>query len=302
MPYLIGLLLIIISAYTGSAFISLLLGVVFAYSFNLSEQFITKSIGSKLIQLGIILLAFSIPLYEAYELTRTFLPSISLFVILIFILGLLLGRFLKVDKNQTILIASGTAICGATAIAAIAPILKAKPKIIIASISLVFLLNAFGLIAFPLLATYLNMSQDFFGAWAALAIHDTASVVGAAMTYGQDSVEMATTIKLTRTLWLIPLMVVLSISYNKKTMLKLPIFVSIFICTLILSNYLVLTDTVDNLIKAISSICLFTGLFCIGTSIDKESIKIFDKKLITLAISLWMIAILISYILVSYLI
>jgi|AOAMet1_18_M0_10_1038524.scaffolds.fasta_scaffold00911_4 uncharacterized integral membrane protein (TIGR00698 family) len=302
MPYLIGLLLIIISAYTGSAFISLLLGVVFAYSFNLSEQFITKSIGSKLIQLGIILLAFSIPLYDAYELTRTFLPSISLFVILIFILGLLLGRFLKVDKNQTILIASGTAICGATAIAAIAPILKAKPKIIIASISLVFLLNAFGLIAFPLLATYLNMSQDFFGAWAALAIHDTASVVGAAMTYGQDSVEMATTIKLTRTLWLIPLMVVLSISYNKKTMLKLPIFVSIFICTLILSNYLVLTDTVDNLIKAISSICLFTGLFCIGTSIDKESIKIFDKKLITLAISLWMIAILISYILVSYLI
>ncbi|MDA9578080.1 putative sulfate exporter family transporter, partial [Gammaproteobacteria bacterium] len=297
-----GLLLIIISAYTGSAFISLLLGVVFAYSFNLSEQFITKSIGSKLIQLGIILLAFSIPLYDAYELTRTFLPSISVFVILIFILGLLLGRFLKVDKNQTILIASGTAICGATAIAAIAPILKAKPKIIIASISLVFLLNAFGLIAFPLLATYLNMSQDFFGAWAALAIHDTASVVGAAMTYGQDSVEMATTIKLTRTLWLIPLMVVLSISYNKKTMLKLPIFVSIFICTLILSNYLVLTDTVDNLIKAISSICLFTGLFCIGTSIDKESIKIFDKKLITLAISLWMIAILISYILVSYLI
>ena len=302
MPYLIGLLLIIISAYTGSAFISLLLGVVFAYSFNLSEQFITKSIGSKLIQLGIILLAFSIPLYDAYELTRTFLPSISVFVILIFILGLLLGRFLKVDKNQTILIASGTAICGATAIAAIAPILKAKPKIIIASISLVFLLNAFGLIAFPLLATYLNMSQDFFGAWAALAIHDTASVVGAAMTYGQDSVEMATTIKLTRTLWLIPLMGVLSISYNKKTMLKLPIFVSIFICTLILSNYLVLTDTVDNLIKAISSICLFTGLFCIGTSIDKESIKIFDKKLITLAISLWMIAILISYILVSYLI
>jgi uncharacterized integral membrane protein (TIGR00698 family) len=302
MPYLIGLLLIIISAYTGSAFISLLLGVVFAYSFNLSEQFITKSIGSKLIQLGIILLAFSIPLYDAYELTRTFLPSISVFVILIFILGLLLGRFLKVDKNQTILIASGTAICGATAIAAIAPILKAKPKIIIASISLVFLLNAFGLIAFPLLATYLNMSQDFFGAWAALAIHDTASVVGAAMTYGQDSVEMATTIKLTRTLWLIPLMVVLSISYNKKTMLKLPIFVSIFICTLILSNYLVLTDTVDNLIKAISSICLFTGLFCIGTSIDKESIKIFDKKLITLAVSLWMIAILISYILVSYLI
>jgi len=302
MPYLIGLLLIIISAYTGSAFISLLLGVVFAYSFNLSEQFITKSIGSKLIQLGIILLAFSIPLYDAYELTRTFLPSISVFVILIFILGLLLGRFLKVDKNQTILIASGTAICGATAIAAIAPILKAKPKIIIASISLVFLLNAFGLIAFPLLATYLNMSQDFFGAWAALAIHDTASVVGAAMTYGQDSVEMATTLKLTRTLWLIPLMVVLSISYNKKTMLKLPIFVSIFICTLILSNYLVLTDTVDNLIKAISSICLFTGLFCIGTSIDKKSIKIFDKKLITLAISLWMIAILISYILVSYLI
>ena len=302
MPYLIGLLLIIISAYTGSAFISLLLGVVFAYSFNLSEQFITKSIGSKLIQLGIILLAFSIPLYDAYELTRTFLPSISIFVILIFIIGLLLGRFLKLDTNQTILIVSGTAICGATAIAAIAPILKAKPKIIIASISLVFLLNAFGLIAFPLLATYLNMSQDFFGAWAALAIHDTASVVGAAMTYGEDSVEMATTIKLTRTLWLIPLMVVLSISYNKKTMLKLPIFVSIFICTLVLSNYLVLTDTVDNLIKAISSICLFTGLFCIGTSIDKESIKIFDKKLITLAISLWMIAILISYILVSYLI
>jgi uncharacterized integral membrane protein (TIGR00698 family) len=300
MSHLIALIFVLASAYIGSAFFSLLLGIFLAYCINLPDNFITKKIGSKFIQIGIILLAFSIPIYDAFEITKLFIPSIAVFVVSILLLGFIIGKFFNLKRNEIVLITSGTAICGATAIAAIAPIVKASPKSLVMSISLVFLFNAFALIAFPLIGNYFGMSQDFFGAWIALSIHDTASVLGAALSFGNESVDMATTIKLTRTLWLIPLMIALSIFYDRKTSFKMPIFVLIFLSVLFLNSYLFIDATTLLFIDNVSNLFLFSGLFCIGTSINKQSMLSLNYRVIFHALTLWVIAILLSYILVSY--
>jgi uncharacterized integral membrane protein (TIGR00698 family) len=300
MSHLIALIFVLASAYIGSAIFSLLLGIILAYCINLPDNFITKKIGSKFIQIGIILLAFSIPIYDAFEITKLFIPSIAIFVVSILLLGFIIGKFFNLKRNEIILITSGTAICGATAIAAIAPIVKASPKSLVMSISLVFLFNAFALFAFPLIGNYFGMSQDFFGAWIALSIHDTASVLGAALSFGNESVDMATTIKLTRTLWLIPLMIALSIFYDRKTSFKMPIFVLIFLSVLFLNSYLFIDAATILFIDNVSNLFLFSGLFCIGTSINKQSMLSLNHRVIFHALTLWVIAILLSYILVSY--
>ena len=300
MSHLIALIFVLASAYIGSAIFSLLLGIILAYCINLPDNFITKKIGSKFIQIGIILLAFSIPIYDAFEITKLFIPSIAIFVVSILLLGFIIGKFFNLKRNEIILITSGTAICGATAIAAIAPIVKASPKSLVMSISLVFLFNAFALIAFPLIGNYFGMPQDFFGAWVALSIHDTASVLGAALSFGNESVDMATTIKLTRTLWLIPLMIALSIFYDRKTSFKMPIFVLIFLSVLFLNSYLFIDAATILFIDNVSNLFLFSGLFCIGTSINKQSMLSLNHRVIFHALILWVIAILLSYILVSY--
>ena len=160
----------------------------------------------------------------------------------------------------------------------------------------------FALILFPLMGNYFGISDDFFGAWIALSIHDTASVLGAALSFGNESVDIATTIKLTRTLWLIPLILVVSIIYDKKTTFKIPIFVLTFIFVLFLNSHLDINNMTTLYIDYASNIFLFAGLFCIGTSINKQSILSLNQGIILHALVLWVIAILLSYILVSYVI
>ena len=278
---------------------------MFAYFFQLPSFFFTKKLGSKFIQIGIILLAFSIPIYEAYALTKSFIPAILIFVVIIFMLGYIIGNFFNLKTDQIILISSGTAICGATAIAAIAPILKASPKTLLTSISLVFLLNVIALMVFPFLGHYFRFSHEFFGYWVALAVHDTASVIGTALAFGDESVIPATTIKLARTLCLVPLMIGLSLIINKKAKFKLPIFVLVFVAALFFNSYLSANMEIIRFIVIlqsigyISNIFLYSGLFFIGTSLDKESIILLEYRTILHALSLWIIAIMLSYILVS---
>ena len=185
---------------SGHAAIALLLGISLTYVPKFPSKFFTKRIGSKLLQTGIVFLGGSISLRTVVELNGTYMPWISLFVATT-LFGFIIGKFFNLKRNQIILISSGTAICGATAIAAIAPIVKASPKSLVTSISLVFILNAFALVFFPFIGTYFGLSQEFFGAWVALSIHDTASVLGAALSFGEESVDVATTIKLTEPVW-----------------------------------------------------------------------------------------------------
>ena len=160
--------------------------------------------------------------------------------------------------------------------AAVAPIIKAKPQDLLTCITIIFLLNAIAIIVFPVAGIYFNLTQEEFGAWAAMAIHDTSSVVGAAMIYGEDAVESAATLKLGRTLWLIPLILFLSYKYQIKESkgFQFPVFVFLFLLAILLGTYINFDSQSLSYIKFISQSFLLCGLFCIGSQIDLSLIHI----------------------------
>ena len=302
MKFIIGFLFVISSIYLESALLAIFSGIFFALLFKLSNDYPTKKLGSKFLQIAVITLGFTLSLGTVYSLTSSYLPFISIFVLFIFFIGVLLGKLLGLDKKLTLLISAGTAICGATAMIAIAPLIKAKPKLLLIAISIVFLLNAFALIIFPIVGNFLLLDQEFFGAWVAMSIHDTSSVIGAAITYGDEAFEVATTLKLGRTLWLIPLVIFISLKYQDShtSKSKPPFFVIMFVLAIFIGSYINLAEQYTMNLKLLSQSLLIAGLFCIGTQIDLKSLKSIDSRSFTLATLLWVIAIPLSYCLIIY--
>ena len=297
----IGILLAVFAIWSGSAVASIFTGIIYSLILNLPDNFITKSAGPRLLQTGIVILGLSISLTKAFSVTGSYLPSISLLVIITFFLGIYIGKLIGLDKKLTLLIASGAAICGGTAMVAIAPIIKARPKDLLTAITIIFLLNALAIIIFPIIGLYLGISQDQFGAWAAMAIHDTSSVIGAAMVYGEEAVETAATLKLGRTLWLIPLILLLSYKYQDKssTKFQLPFFVIFFIIAIAIGSFIDLNSETLSFIKLISQSFLLLGLFCIGSQIDKKVLSNISVKPLQLVLILWIIVIPSSYLLIQ---
>ena len=294
-----SLFLMILSVYSGSPVAALGLGISLSLIFNIHQDFYTKKIGTKLLQTGIVLMGLSINFTEALTVTKIYLPAISIFVLFVFILGLIIGKIIGIDKRFTLLIAAGTSICGGTAMAAITPIIKAKPEDLAAGISIIFILNAFGIIFFPLIGQALNLSDLQFGAWAATAIHDTSAVIGASLNYGSYSVETAATLKLTRTLWLIPLMIFLTFKMkSEEKKIQLPLFVIFFIIAIILGSFIDLPYNSTE-IKKFSQVFLLLGLFSIGSQISKETLKNFTTDRLIFTSILWLLVIPISYFLVT---
>jgi len=203
-------------------------------------------------------------------------------------LGLIIGKFLGIDKKITQLISSGTAICGGSAIAAISPIIKADAKQISISMGIVFLLNSLALFIFPAIGHYLELTQHQFGLWSAIAIHDTSSVVGAADVYGAQALEVATTVKLARALWILPvslLFVLFSKGSAKKV--KIPYFIGLFILAIIANTYMPNIEIVAPYIVSASKVALTLVLFLIGTSLNFTSLKKVGAKPLFLAIGIW---------------
>ena len=288
MLYIVSFFTLALSLLINNAAASLFLGIFLAFFFNIPEKFYTKKYGSKILQTGIVFLGGSISLPTVIELNSAYLPWISLFVITTFLAAIFLGKLLGVEKKQAYLLASGTAICGGTAMAAVAPAIKAKPEDLTTTLSIVFLFNAVAVITFPLIGEWLNLSQEQFGTWAALAIHDTASVVGAASVVGFDAVEVAATLKLARTLWIVPL-VFLSAWYFKSENQgsAFPIFIIFFVLAVGLNTTLNPPEEVQHFLKMFNKTFLLAGLFCIGTQIDKDSLKRITIKPLLLALGIW---------------
>ena len=294
-----SLFLMILSVYLGFPVAALGLGIGLSLIFNIHQDFYTKKIGTRLLQVGIVLMGLSINFTEALTVTKIYLPIISIFVLFVFILGLILGKIIGIDKRFTLLIAAGTSICGGTAMAAISPIIKAKPEDLAAGISIIFILNAVGIIFFPIIGQALNLSEVQFGAWVATAIHDTSAVIGASLNYGSYSVETAATLKLTRTLWLIPLMIFLTFKMkSEEKKFQLPVFVILFIIAIILGSFIDLPFNSAE-IKKFSQVFLLLGLFSIGSQISRETLKNFTTDRLLFTSSLWLLVIPISYFLVS---
>tara|TARA_B100000809_G_scaffold116095_1_gene114284 strand:- start:489 stop:1397 length:909 start_codon:yes stop_codon:yes gene_type:complete len=288
MFYIFAAILLIIALLSGHAAIALLLGISLTYVPNFPSNFFTKKIGSKLLQTGIVFLGGSISLPTVVELNSTYLPWISLFVVTTFLAVIFLGKLLGVEKKQAYLLASGTAICGGTAMAAVAPSIKAKPEDLTTTLSIVFLLNAIAVIAFPLIGDWFNLNQEQFGIWAALAIHDTASVIGAASVVGFDAVEVAATLKLARTLWIVPLVFFSALYFKSENQGSVfPVFIIFFVLAVVLNTTLNPSEDVLYFLRMINKTFLLAGLFCIGTQIDKDSLKNITIKPLLLALGIW---------------
>ena len=301
MNLILGVVLAFIALIIGSPLVALFLGISFVLLIGSNEEIILKSTGTKLLQIGIVILGLTISSSGAITLTTKYFPYISLFVIVIFLVGLIASKVLRIDAKLSILLVSGTAICGATAMAAISPLIKAKPKDLLTSLGVIFIFNAIAIAVLPIIGNHIEMSSEQFGSWVALAVHDTSSVIGAAMSFNDNSVETATTLKLGRTLWLIPLIIILGVvnKDNKSTKSIFPIFVLAFILAIFAGNQLNFNEQVLAILKNISSIFLVGALFCIGTQINLKSIKVINSRIIIFALLLWLFALSAAYFLIN---
>jgi len=299
MKFVVGFLLAFLSIFIGSPLIALLMGSLLVIVFKFPNNYIEKSVATNLLQAGIILIGFTISASTALEITFKYFPYVSIFVLIIFFVGLLLANLFKIEKKLGILLASGTAICGATAMAAISPLIKSKPKDLFVALAIIFIFNAFAIGILPLVGIKLGMSSESFGAWSSMAVHDTSSVIGTAIAFGGSALETATTLKLSRTIWLIPLIIILGTFYPNKSRAKFPIFISLFITAIAIGSFLNFSQETINLIDITSRIFLISALFCIGTQISFETIKEINTKTFIYALSLWLVALIFSFLIIN---
>lgn len=203
------------------------------------------------------------------------------------LLGWLLGKALGLNQKSAYLLSSGTAICGGSAIAAISPIIKAEERDISMALGTVFLLNSIALLIFPTIGTWLELSQRDFGTWAAIAIHDTSSVVGAAAAYGEEALEIATTVKLARALWIIPLSLVTALFFGKGGKVKWPYFIFLFIGAMLLNSFSNFPDEISSLLGHMARRILTATLFLVGAGLSVAKIKAAGWQALLLGILLW---------------
>ena len=262
----------------------------FLFAFFLGHPFIAlnSSAVNWLLKIAVVGLGFGMNLNETLAAGKDgfLLTVFSISVTLV--LGYFLGRLLKMNKNSSHLISSGTAICGGSAIAAVAPVIRASEKDISISLGVIFLLNSIALIVFPPLGLWLDLTQHQFGLWCAIAIHDTSSVVGAAYTFGEEALKVATTVKLARALWIIPLSVLSVFLFKGKgKSVKVPYFIFLFILAIILNSYLPIPEALTTGITRVSKSLLVLTLFLIGAGLSLEKIKSAGWKPMILGVSLW---------------
>ncbi|SFF84960.1 YeiH family protein [Sunxiuqinia elliptica] len=242
-----------------------------------------------LLQASIVLMGFGMNLSQAIQASQTGFVLTACSVIVTITLGLLLGKLLKVDTNTSWLIASGTAICGGSAIAAVAPVIDAKNHQTSFALLVVFVLNAVALILFPVLGHYFNLSQETFGFWSAIAIHDTSSVVGAGATYGPQALEVATAVKLTRALWIIPLSVAIALfkpAENRKK-IKVPWFIALFVGAIVLGHFLPQWANTYQHFSWLGHRGMVVALLLIGSNISLAEAKQAGIRSFMLGILLW---------------
>ncbi len=206
------------------------------------------------------------------------------------VLGTLIGLALKINKRASHLIATGTAICGGSAIAAVAPIVNATEKEISVSLATIFFLNSVALLIFPPIGQFFELTQYQFGLWSAIAIHDTSSVVGAASAYGHEALLTATTVKLARALWIIPVALLSAFIFkSEKKKVNIPWFIGFFIIAMLINSYFPQLESINIGIVSVSKIGLIITLFLIGAGLTIEKLKSIGFKPLLLGIILWLV-------------
>lgn len=241
-----------------------------------------------LLQISIVGLGFGLKLDEALHAGKTGLVLTVVSILTVMILGYFLGRLFKLERPLSYLISAGTAICGGSAIAAVSPIIKPSTKQISLALAIVFTLNSIALFVYPAIGHLLHLSQEQFGLWCAVGIHDTSSVVGAASKYGDEALKIATTVKLARALWIIPVsLITMFIFKNKESKIKIPWFIGYFILAILLNTYFPFMDRFSSEITTFAKSGLNLTLFFIGSSLSIQTLKTIGIKPLVTAVLLW---------------
>lgn len=284
---------IVIAVFCATPYISAPIALVAGFLFTAvwghpMPQFASKTT-SWLLKASVVGIGFGMNVQEAMTVGREgFVLTVgSIFIVMT--VGYLLGRGLGINRRMAHLISSGTAICGGSAIAAVAPAIEAKDEEISISLGVIFLLNSIALLIFPIMGHHLGLSQHQFGLWCAISIHDTSSVVGAAATYGEEALKVATTVKLTRALWIIPISLLSVLLFRSKSRrVSVPWFIFMFVGAMILNSFLNIEPIAMNIYRLSKSMLVVT-LFLIGSKISLSALKTTGLKPIILGVGLWII-------------
>jgi len=270
--------------------IALLLGILIAQFIGHPYLHLNHKATHLLLQTSIVGLGFGMNVNTALEAGKEGFVFSVLTIIVTLVLGYLVGKFLKVNYKTSYLISSGTAICGGSAIAAISPIINANEEEISVSLGTIFILNSIALFVFPFIGETLNLSESKFGLWSAIAIHDTSSVVGAASKFGDTALKIATTVKLSRALWIIPLALFSSFIFKSKHQkIKIPYFIGYYVLAIILNTYIPFFKTISPTIVSISKTGLTITLFLIGAGLSKNTVYSVGIRPVLQGVLVWII-------------
>ena len=272
--------------------LALFLGLAFALLCGQAYPKFNKKVSKKLLQYSVVGLGFGMNLQASLASGKEGMLFTIVSVVGTMLIGTFIGwKILKVNRDTSYLISSGTAICGGSAIAAVGPVIKAKDSDMSVALATIFVLNAIALFIFPAFGHWLGMTEQEFGTWAAIAIHDTSSVVGAGSAYGEEALQVATTIKLTRALWIIPLALVTSFIFKgKDRKISIPWFILWFIVAMLINTYAL--DNVPEVGKAISGLArkgLIITMFFIGASLSTDVLKSVGIKPLVQGVLLWIV-------------
>lgn len=281
--------LLALSAFLSPA-LSLLMGIVMALVLGNPFPLFSKKASKKALQVSVVGLGFGMNLFESLAAGKQGMLFTIVSVVGVMCIGVLIGKWMKVNRKSAYLIATGTAICGGSAIAAVGPVIDADDDQMSMSLATIFILNAIALFVFPPIGRWIGLSQEQFGLWAAIAIHDTSSVVGAGAAYGEEALQIATTVKLTRALWIIPLALVSSLIFRAKgKKVSVPWFILLFVLAMVLNTFLPIPSAATDLIVMLSRKLLCMTLFLIGCGLSLSSIKKVGARPLALGLLLWIV-------------
>ena len=292
MPTLAKIILVLglILSFTGwiSPPIALAAGILFGLSFTHPYISESRGIARILLQSSVVALGFGMNLHEVLKAGRTGFIYTALGISFALLLGLALGKLLRVRGNSSFLITAGTAICGGSAIAAIGPILQADEEEMAVSLGTIFILNSIALLIFPPIGNALHLSQSQFGLWAALAIHDTSSVVGAAAKYGAQALMIGTTVKLARALWIVPLALATAAFKRHRSRIQFPWFILFFLLAAVLNTYVRMLEHITPSLFLLGRLGLTATLFLIGSGISRSTVKTVGWRPLLQGLLLWL--------------
>lgn len=269
---------------------ALLLGLLFALTLGNPFPQQSGQWGSVLLRASVVGLGFGINTQVLLAAGRQNIGTTTIFVLGVLGAGFLLGNLLKIDRTTGLLVSVGTAICGGSAIAAVGSVMKANAQQLSMSTGVVFLLNAVALFTFPAIGHWAGLSQEQFGTWAAIAIHDTSSVVGAAAKYGDVALKVASVTKILRIMWIIPVSLILVISFaDNRDSFKIPLFIVGFVVASCLYSFVPMVQPVSGPIYLIAKQMMVTSLFLIGSGLSVKSLKEVGSSVLTQAVLLWLL-------------